>query len=52
VFDNGVGFDTAKEYSGNGLKNLCRRAADMGGAIKIVSENGKGAKITLVCKRT
>ncbi|MEJ2636834.1 MAG: two-component regulator propeller domain-containing protein [Calditrichia bacterium] len=51
ISDNGVGFDTGREYSGNGLKNLSRRAADMGGEMRVVSENGRGAKITLICKR-
>ena len=48
VGDDGVGFDTGREYSGNGLKNLRRRAADIGGKLEIISEIGKGTTVTLV----
>ncbi len=47
VVDDGVGFDTGLEYSGNGLKNLRRRAGDIGGKLEIISEIGKGTTITL-----
>jgi signal transduction histidine kinase len=47
VGDDGVGFDTGREYSGNGLKNLRRRAADIGGKLEIISEIGEGTTVTL-----
>ncbi|MEJ2048326.1 MAG: hypothetical protein P8Y60_00500 [Calditrichota bacterium] len=47
VADDGLGFDTGLEYPGNGLKNLRRRAGDIGGKLKIVSEAGKGTTVTL-----
>jgi signal transduction histidine kinase/ligand-binding sensor domain-containing protein len=47
VGDDGVGFDSGREYSGNGLKNLRRRAGDIGGKLKIVSEAGQGTTVTL-----
>lgn len=46
--DNGKGFDVEKEFEGNGLKNICRRAKSIGGKIEIVSECGKGSCLTLV----
>jgi signal transduction histidine kinase len=45
--DDGVGFDTCREYSGNGLKNLQQRAKNMGGEIEIVSQIGNGTTIKL-----
>ncbi len=50
VCDDGVGFDTFKEYSGNGLKNLKRRAGQMGGQLDINSVKGKGTRVELVVK--
>jgi signal transduction histidine kinase len=45
--DDGVGFDTQKVYSGNGLKNLRQRAETIGGELKIRSDHGKGTDIIL-----
>lgn len=47
VADDGVGFDSDREYSGDGLKNIRRRATDIGGKLKIFSEAGKGTTVTL-----
>lgn len=47
VADDGIGFDASQEYGGSGLKNLQRRAADMGGEMQITSEIGKGTTIML-----
>ncbi len=44
--DNGVGFDNEIVTKGNGLKNMKRRAAKIGGEISIKSESNKGTKIT------
>jgi len=50
VMDNGVGFDTSRKYNGNGLKNLRRRAQEMGGQLVIVSGEGEGCSIELMVK--
>jgi len=47
VHDNGVGFDPAQKHAGNGLKNMRRRAAEVGGNIKIESGVGGGTTVTL-----
>jgi signal transduction histidine kinase len=56
VKDNGIGFDTAKamtgqrqSLSGNGLRNMKMRAAEMKGEISIKSKPGEGTSIHLVC---
>ena len=41
VKDDGKGFDVAKGYVGNGLKNIRTRAEEMGGKLSIESEEGK-----------
>jgi len=54
VQDNGVGFNTEKEMagnaaylSGNGLRNMHTRAAELHGSLLIISQPGKGAALTL-----
>ncbi len=37
ISDNGVGFNSAKEYTGNGLKNIRERVARCSGFLEIVS---------------
>jgi signal transduction histidine kinase len=49
VQDNGVGFSTANNHSGNGLANMERRLQQIGGNFSIDSEPGRG---TTVCFRT
>lgn len=56
VRDNGIGFDTAKamtdqrqSLSGNGLRNMKMRAAEMKGEISIKSKPGEGTSIHLIC---
>ena len=39
VTDNGKGFDTGKQHSGNGLRNMKRRADMLHGELKIESNN-------------
>lgn len=47
VMDNGKGFDTSAMSHGNGLLNMESRAAAMHGKFSILSEPGKGTKISL-----
>jgi signal transduction histidine kinase len=47
IEDNGQGFAEGAGPSGNGLKNMRRRAKDMGGSLEITSEPGKGCKVRL-----
>jgi len=47
VQDNGIGFDQGQTRSGNGLKNLRRRAADLGGTLEIETGPDKGTRVTL-----
>jgi len=54
VKDNGVGFNPENEMgahsnslSGNGLKNMHARAAELNGELTILSQPGKGTAITL-----
>ncbi len=43
IGDDGEGFDTAKIYTGNGLKNIRQRVEEVGGALTIVSGKGSGS---------
>jgi len=52
VSDNGKGFDTSKSYTGNGLRNLDKRAREMNGNLQIISTTGKGTMIILSFKTT
>ena len=47
VQDNGVGFKPEARSAGNGLKNLKRRAQEIGGKLEIVSSPGHGTTVTL-----
>ena len=48
IKDDGKGFDVQHAKNGNGLGNLKQRAAEMKGAITIISQPGNGTEITLV----
>jgi signal transduction histidine kinase len=50
IRDNGKGFDTLNQFSGNGLKNIKQRAAEMNGVVSITSEKEKGATVMLKIK--
>jgi signal transduction histidine kinase len=50
IEDNGVGFDTTKNYTGNGMRNMKQRAEQMNGEYAISSEEGKGTSIRLKIK--
>jgi signal transduction histidine kinase len=47
VQDNGQGFADSGNFPGNGLKNMRRRAADMGGRLEMLSQPGKGCTVRL-----
>ena len=47
ITDDGIGFDTSAETTRNGLKNMQKRAAEVGGSASISSENGKGTTVSV-----
>lgn len=47
IQDNGRGFDTQNGSSGNGLRNMKERAANLRGKLELKSSSGAGTKITL-----
>ena len=47
IKDNGKGFDTSQVSEGNGLKNMKKRAGEIGGQLVIESWPGKGTEIQL-----
>jgi signal transduction histidine kinase len=47
IRDNGKGFDTTKSSKGNGLKNMKKRAEEMGAQLTIDSQPGNGTTIQL-----
>lgn len=48
ISDNGKGFDTSTDFLGNGLKNMKRRAKDIGAKLLIDSIPGSGTTVKLV----
>ena len=50
IKDNGKGFELEKFTAGNGLSNMRRRAAQIGGSIEITSKPGEGTFVTLSVK--
>ena len=50
IGDDGIGFDAAREYDGNGLLSIKKRAEDCGGRLEIDSIEGAGTKIVLRLK--
>lgn len=47
IEDNGVGFDTANNSVGNGLRNMRERAATLGATLDITSRPGKGTRLQM-----
>ena len=45
--DNGSGFESSSLSRGNGLANMRRRAADLGGELSVSSEPGHGTELKL-----
>lgn len=52
VKDDGVGFDPAAERDGHGLSSMRRRAAELGGTLRVESSKGVGTTVTLRVRRT
>jgi signal transduction histidine kinase len=52
IEDNGKGFDAAKSYAGNGLRNLQKRAAEIEGDLELISSPGNGTTVLLRFKTT
>ncbi len=52
IRDNGKGFDIKTVKKGNGLMNMCKRAADAGGILSIHTAPQQGTLISLQCKIT
>ena len=48
IEDNGKGFDSNKITQGNGLKNMKKRAEEIGARLLIESEPGKGTTVQLL----
>jgi signal transduction histidine kinase len=48
IQDDGVGFDTAKNTGGIGLRNIKNRVAYYNGTVRIDSEPGKGCTLTVI----
>jgi len=47
IDDDGIGFDTSKEYEGNGLKNIKARTKNIKGKLTIISQKDKGSQLTI-----
>src|SRR5688572_32503902 len=52
ICDNGIGFDSSREFSTNGLQNMKHRAKEIDGLLNITSAPGKGTCVELVVKIT
>jgi signal transduction histidine kinase len=50
IRDNGKGFDMAKETIGNGLKNMKKRAEEIGAKLLVESTQGSGTTIQLLIR--
>lgn len=50
VTDNGKGFDTSKESTRNGLRNMKYRGEKVGGKVTISSDIGQGTIVTFAAK--
>ncbi len=47
IADNGKGFDPQAPHRGNGLANMAARALLLGGALRLESGEGKGARVVV-----
>ena len=47
IEDDGSGFDTRRESSGNGLRNMRQRASALGGTLRITSKDAQGTRLRI-----
>lgn len=47
VSDDGKGFDLSATRTGNGMRNMKRRADEISASLKVITHNGQGTKIRL-----
>ncbi len=47
ISDDGQGFDTSHDATGNGLRNMQKRISDIGGNLKVDSRRGQGTQIMI-----
>ena len=52
ITDNGCGFESVSCKRGNGLGNMQKRATEIKGKLKIVTDPGNGTAINVVCEIT
>ncbi len=52
IRDDGKGFDTSTIFSGNGMNSLKKRAAELNGSFKIISNINEGTVVQLKFKIT
>jgi len=50
VIDDGKGFDTLKDFDGNGLKNMMSRAREINADLRLNSEKDRGTSVNLLLK--
>lgn len=50
VSDDGIGFETANNFEGNGLKNMHQRAKELGAAFSITSSRESGTRLNFTMK--
>jgi signal transduction histidine kinase len=51
IADDGKGFDSALNSSGNGIMNMKHRSSKMNANLKISSETGKGTSVVCILDR-
>lgn len=51
VEDDGIGFDTAQNSNGIGMKNMQQRIKTISGKIKFISSSGNGCKVEIEIKK-
>jgi signal transduction histidine kinase len=49
IKDNGCGLSDTKTVSGNGLKNIKKRAVEIGGSVEMISSPGEGVSLNIIC---
>jgi signal transduction histidine kinase len=52
IQDDGIGFETGKLTSSNGIKNMKNRSIELKGNLKILSAPGQGTRVELICPVT